>query len=95
MNHEPFNNNVANEPTNSLNQIQNHLFQQTIIKTEHIAKTYAEKIIQEKNKLDRTRSNHKNTMSLETILNIINQREINMVYRAQNQIHYQIRRLLQ
>ncbi len=92
---QSFNNNVGNQPTDSLNQLRNEIFQQTLAKAEHIAKTYAERIIQEKNKLDRTKSYHKDITSFEKILNIINQREINMVHRAQHQIHYQIQRLSQ
>ncbi len=92
---QSFNNNVVNQATDCLNQLRNEIFQQTLAKAEHIAKTYGEKVIQQKNKLDRTKSNHKDITSFEKILNIINQREINMVHRAQNQFHYQIRRLLQ
>ncbi len=90
---QSFNNNLGNQPTDCLNQLRNTIFQQTLTKAEHIAYTYSQKVIHEKNKLDRTKSNHKNIMSFENMLKIVNQREINMVHRAQHQIHYHMRRL--
>jgi hypothetical protein len=90
---QSFNNNFGNQPTDCLNQLRNEIFQQTLTKAEQIAHTYSQKVIQEKNKLDRTKLNHKNIMSFENMLKIVNQREINMVHRAQHQIHYQIRRI--
>ena len=65
------NNNVGNEETDSLNQLINALFKQTLPEAEDIAQSYGQKAIHEKNKLDRTKPNHKNSTSFETILNII------------------------
>ena len=87
--------NVGNQDTDPLTQLTTELFQQTLTQAEHNAQSHGQKAIQEKNELDRTKSNHQNITSFETILNIINQRETNVINRVEHQTRYQILRLSQ
>jgi hypothetical protein len=62
-------------------------------KDEDIAQSVAQKAVQQKNKLESTKSHHKNITLLEEVIDLINLRETNMIQRAQYNTYHQTLRL--
>jgi hypothetical protein len=68
----------------------NDLAHQTLSKAEHMVQIFQQKIIEEKNKLLKTRCNHKNISLFDKIMTTIVSRETNMIQRAQYDIEQKL-----
>ncbi len=87
--------NLTNNGTNPIDQFIEYLAQQTISIAEKIAQHYIEKVNDEKKKILNNREKFKKPPTVDTIITAIENRQINMVQRAQCNIEQTLKSVFQ
>ncbi len=71
------------DTSNIISKLKNNLTEQTMLKAEELAQTYIQKVIDEKNKLFKTKEKLENQTVFDNIVKAIENRINNMIQRAE------------